>query len=79
MAERIIPSLPFIQADLLLCARNEMVVHLSDLLRRRIPILLLSKLGDDDFRRIANSVAATLGWDELTIDFEIKSCRLGYA
>ena len=43
LAERIVPALPFIYADLLFCARNEMVVHLEDLLRRRMPLLILAQ------------------------------------
>ena len=42
LAARIVPALPFIYADLLLCARDEMAVHLSDLLRRRMPLLILA-------------------------------------
>ena len=75
MAERIIPALPFIHADLLWSARSEMVVHLDDLLRRRMPLLIMAKLGENDLRRIAASVAATLGWDEAALNQEIETCR----
>ena len=61
LAERIVPELPFIYADLLFCAHNEMVVHLEDLLRRRMPLLILAKLGEDTMRRISEIVAAPLG------------------
>ena len=71
LAERIVPSLPFIYADLLFCARTEMVVHLEDLLRRRIPLLILSKLTEDTLRRITETVASTLGRDEATQKQEI--------
>jgi glycerol-3-phosphate dehydrogenase len=74
-AERILPTLPFIHADLLWCARNEMVVHLDDLLRRRMPLLILSKRSEADLRRIAESVAATLQWDETTLNREVDACR----
>ena len=75
MAERIMPALPLIHADLLWSARNEMVVHLDDLLRRRMPLLILAKLDEDDLRRIADSVAATLGWDETALNHEVETCR----
>jgi glycerol-3-phosphate dehydrogenase len=75
MAERILPGLPFIHADLLWSARNEMAVHLSDLLRRRMPLLILAKLDENDLRRIAASVSNTLGWDEARLKQEIDSCR----
>ncbi len=75
LAERIVPELPFIYADLLLCACDEMAIHLDDLLRRRMPLLILAKLTEDTLRRIANIVAAAMGWDEAAINREVSSCR----
>jgi glycerol-3-phosphate dehydrogenase len=77
LAERIVATLPFIYADLLFCARNEMAVHLDDLLRRRMPLLILAKLTDGTLRRIAETVASTLGWDEFKMNQEIETCRSG--
>ncbi|MDD5180411.1 MAG: glycerol-3-phosphate dehydrogenase C-terminal domain-containing protein, partial [Gallionellaceae bacterium] len=74
LAERILPALPFIYADLLFCARNEMVVHLDDLLRRRMPLLILAKLTGNDLWRCAASVATVLGWDEAAVSREIEIC-----
>jgi glycerol-3-phosphate dehydrogenase len=74
LAERIVPSLPFIYADLLFCARNEMVIHLEDLLRRRMPLLILAKLSESTLRRLAETVAATMDWDETAINREVASC-----
>jgi glycerol-3-phosphate dehydrogenase len=73
LAERIVPSLPFIYADLLFCARMEMVVHLEDLLRRRIPLLILAKLKEGELLKIAEKVSVILGWDEARIRLEIAS------
>ncbi len=75
LAERIVPALPFIYADLLFCADNEMVIHLDDLLRRRMPLLILAKLTENDLRRLAAAVAPALGWDEATMNREIEACR----
>ncbi len=75
LAERIVPALPFIYADFLFCADREMVVHLDDLLRRRLPLLILAKLAEDDLRRLAAAVAPALGWDEAAMNQEIASCR----
>ncbi len=75
LSERITPTLPFIYADLLLCARDEMAVHLDDLLRRRMPLLILAQLTDNSLRRIAETVAATMGWDEAAINREVEVCR----
>lgn len=74
LADRIVPELPFIYADLLLCARDEMVVHLSDLLRRRIPLLILAELDAESARHLAELVAPVLGWDEQRIADEVAAC-----
>lgn len=75
LAERIAPAVPFIHADLLFCARNEMAVHLDDLLRRRMPLLILAKLDESELHRLAETVANTMGWDEAAIAREIEACR----
>ena len=75
MSERLLPALPLIYADLLWSARNEMVVHLHDLLRRRMPLMILAKLTEKDLRHIAASVAPALGWDEAALNHEIEICR----
>jgi glycerol-3-phosphate dehydrogenase len=74
LAEIITPTLPFIYADLLYCTRNEMVMHLDDLLRRRLPLLILAKLTEIELSHIAETVAAVMGWDEVIIKSEIKRC-----
>ncbi|MDH4233783.1 MAG: glycerol-3-phosphate dehydrogenase/oxidase [Gallionella sp.] len=74
LAERVTPALPFIYADLLFCARTEMVIHLDDLLRRRMPLLILAKLDESSLRRLAEVVAPVLGWDEAAMIREIASC-----
>jgi len=57
LAKRIVAELPFIYADLVFCAREEMVVHKDDLLRRRMPLLILAKLTEDEQRQIMETVA----------------------
>lgn len=76
LAKRMIPSLPFIGADLVFCAHHEMVVHLDDLLRRRIPLFILSKMTPTEFRPI---IATTLGWDADKLHNELAICiRKGF-
>lgn len=72
LAERIVPTLPIIYADLLFCAREEMVEHLEDLLRRRMPLLILSKLTETELRTITGAVSGILGWDAVRIEQEIS-------
>lgn len=71
LAKRIVPSLPFIYGDLLFCARQEMAVHLDDLLRRRMPLLILARLTASELERIAQVVAAVLGWGEARVKQEV--------
>ncbi len=76
LAQRIIPSLPFIAADLLHCAATEMVIHLEDLLRRRLPLLILAKLTENELQQIAQRVAATMHWDATRTHQEVeRSCK----
>jgi glycerol-3-phosphate dehydrogenase len=74
LAKRITPSLPFIYADLLFCASEEMVVHLRDLLRRRMPILILSRFSESDLHEIATMVAPLMGWNENAMRLEVEAC-----
>jgi len=74
LAKRITPSLPFVLADLVFCAGNEMVVHLEDLLRRRIPLLILVKMTQFELRSLAEMTATTLGWDETALNNEFVMC-----
>ena len=79
LAKRIIPSLPFIVADLVFCARHEMVVHLDDLLRRRMPLFILSKMTPTECRTITGIIATTLAWDTDKLNDELAICtRKGF-
>ncbi len=73
--ERIVTDLPFIYADLLFCARDEMALHLSDLLRRRMPVLILARLSVAELRHLAQLVAPVLGWDAAMIEQEVGACQ----
>ncbi len=72
---RIKPELPFIAADLVFCARYEMSVHLDDLIRRRLPLMILAKLTTQDLSRLAGFAAEVLGWDTAKTDSEIERCH----
>jgi glycerol-3-phosphate dehydrogenase len=74
LGERIVADLPFIKADLIFSAREEMVLHLSDLLRRRMPLLILAQLSEAKIRHLAELVAPVLGWDENRIAQEVRAC-----
>ena len=78
LAKRIIPTLPFIFADLVFCAGNEMIVHLEDLLRRRIPLLILAKITLAELRYLGEITAKVLNWNEATLNKELEMCLHRY-
>ncbi len=74
LAERIVPELPLIWADLLWSARHETVIHLDDLIRRRMPLLILSRPNSERLNQIAMRVAQILNWDEARMLTELARC-----
>ena len=73
-AQRITSHVPLIVADLLFCLKNENVIHLEDLLRRRMPLLILYKMTIPELRHFAQLCSKELNWDLSTIDKEVASC-----
>jgi glycerol-3-phosphate dehydrogenase len=72
LSQKIRPDLPFIVAELKYCAQYEMVITLEDLLRRRLPLLLLAKLSGKEIRFFAAIAAENLNWDREKIEREIQ-------
>ncbi|MGR9087002.1 MAG: glycerol-3-phosphate dehydrogenase/oxidase [Gammaproteobacteria bacterium] len=75
LSQRVLPGLPFILADLVFCARREMVVRLEDLLRRRMPLLILARMSESDLHRLARLAATELNWDEEKLHREYLDCK----
>jgi len=73
LAELIHPDLPFFKAELVHCATSEMVIHLEDLLRRRIPLTILSTLDLESLQWITKLIAPVLGWDQQRQEEEIST------
>jgi glycerol-3-phosphate dehydrogenase len=78
LGARIFPETPCIRADLVHCARNEMVVHLEDLLRRRMPLLLLHRFDRAEAEALASEVAPLLEWDEPRCHLEAVQCLVRF-
>lgn len=74
LAQRITPALPLITADLLFCIKNEGVVHLEDLLRRRMPLLILHKMTVAELNYFALLCSKQLKWNQATIEQEVAAC-----
>lgn len=62
LARRIVPGLPFSMAEVVHAAADEMALSLEDVLRRRVPLLLLCRLDEPTVREVADRVGAVLGW-----------------
>lgn len=74
LKQRIAPELPFIEADLIHCAQQEMAIRLEDILRRRMPLLILKKLTRSDLKKLADKVGDALGWHHERTRQEFENC-----
>ncbi|WP_428311925.1 FAD-dependent oxidoreductase [Hydrocarboniphaga sp.] len=59
---RVVAGAAFIDAEIVLAAREEMSFSLDDLLRRRMPLTLLTRLSEADLQRIATLFGEQKGW-----------------
>jgi len=75
LTQRIKPELPLIMADLVFCAQHEMVIHLDDLLRRRLPLLILAKLSPEELLHLGKITSGLMGWDHSKMLAEIARCQ----
>lgn len=68
-----VPGTPYLWAKLRHATRREYVVHLDDLLLRRVRLgLLLPDGGLEHVERIKALAAPELGWDDQRWDAEIR-------
>ncbi|MCK5099527.1 MAG: hypothetical protein KAR45_15575, partial [Desulfobacteraceae bacterium] len=72
LAQRIAPDLPFSKAEIIYSTQNEMVITLEDLVRRRIPITILSSPNKQIITKIAELTAQIKGWDKTKTESEIN-------
>ncbi|MFH1983456.1 MAG: glycerol-3-phosphate dehydrogenase/oxidase [Pseudomonadota bacterium] len=75
LAARLVPDLPFSRAEMVHAARTEMVVHLEDLVRRRIPLVILSHMDTGSLEDAAHLAAPELGWDAARVAVEIAAVQ----
>ncbi len=64
LAQRFVPDAPACIGELAHCARHEMVGNLRDLLRRRLPLTLVTRLPEERLRLAAALAGKMLSWDE---------------
>jgi glycerol-3-phosphate dehydrogenase len=71
LGERIVAGLPFIMAEIVHAADTEGAVKLEDILRRRIPLLVLTPPDRRTLEEAARLAAGELGWDDGRIEEEV--------
>ena len=61
---RIVPDAPFCRAEIVHAVSEEMARGLEDVLRRRVPLMLLCRLSEQVIRDVADLVGNALDWPE---------------
>ncbi len=64
LARRIVPDAPFCLAEAVHAVREEMATTLEDVLRRRIPLVLLCRLTDQNLQEVSRLVAREFDWTD---------------
>ncbi len=79
LSQRLSPDLPFSRAEVVHVARTEMVVHLEDIIRRRIPLVVLSRMDTALLEAVARLAAPELGWNDERIETELEAVQKRWA
>jgi len=61
-SRRVVAQASFVDAEIVIAARDEMTLSLADLLRRRMPLTLLTPLASADLNRIAALFGEQMSW-----------------
>ena len=75
LRERIVLDLPFCRAEMVHAVRHEMARTLEDVLRRRIPVAILSPLSNESLGAAADLVGKERGWSEQEKERQIKEVQ----
>jgi len=76
LAERIVAEEPFCLAEVAHAVRHEMARDLTDVLRRRVPLLLLRRLSREELARVAEVAVGPSGWTAERTAAEIEKLTL---
>ena len=79
LAQRIVPDAPFCRAEIVHAVRQEMARTLDDVVRRRIPLLLVSRLTRQTLGEIAALAGESLGWSDARRREEVEPLLAGQA
>jgi len=73
LAERIVPGLPYLMAEVPYGVHHEMAVRLTDVLMRRTHLIYETPSGGlERARAVAGLMATRLGWDEPEVDRQVS-------
>ena len=76
LSEKLHPELPYTWAEVEWLCRNEMVVHLEDLLARRLRVLLLNaRVSSEIAEECAKRIAPILEWDTKKVKSEVENFK----
>lgn len=64
LGARIVSDLPFCRAEIVHAAKHEMARTLVDVLRRRVPLMVLTCLSEEMIRDAAQLMASVTGWTD---------------
>ena len=73
LARRFVPEAPVCIGELVFCSRYEMVANLQDLLRRRLPLTLITTLPEQRVRLAAAIAGKILRWSKQRQAVEVRS------
>ena len=79
LGRRVVSDLPFCMAEVVHAVIGEMAQTLEDVLRRRIPLTLLSRLDEATVQGVAAVVGDLLNWSEQRRRDEVAAVMLGSA
>lgn len=79
LSRRLEPELPFIAAELVHAAKEEMAMDLDDVLRRRVPLLLLSRHKREILKDTLELLSPLWGWGEAQGQSELEEVLRKYA
>ncbi len=73
LARRIVPELAFCMAEVVHAVKNETACTLDDILRRRMPLSILTPLDHKALLRVARLAAKELGWSDAQAGQAVKT------
>jgi glycerol-3-phosphate dehydrogenase len=74
--ERLHPQAPFLKAEAILAVRDEMARTLLDVVRRRMPLVLLVRREPAWLKQVAGLIAPELQWDAAEIDRQVAAAMV---